>query len=291
MKIIGTGLNGLVGSRVVELLTDQYQFENISRQNGVDITNKAQIASTIAASDSEIVLHLAAFTDVDGAEKDKELGDKSAAWQINVEGTRNVLEVCEKTNKKIIYFSTDMVFPGDKEAPERYSEEDQTGAVGFYAKTKEEAEKLIEKATCPWVILRIAYPYRANFEKKEYVRVFKSLLEEGKQIKAVSDHFFTPTFIDDIAPCIDLVIKGNLTGKYHVTGEETVSPYEAAIKIAEVFSLNQNLVEKTTRAEFFKDRAPRAYNLALNNDKITKLGIKLRGFKESLQEIKKQLSL
>jgi dTDP-4-dehydrorhamnose reductase len=267
MKIIGTGLNGLVGSRVVELLTDQYQFENISRQNGVDITNKAQIASTIAASDSEIVLHLAAFTDVDGAEKDKELGDK------------------------IIYFSTDMVFPGDKEAPERYSEEDQTGAVGFYAKTKEEAEKLIEKATCPWVILRIAYPYRANFEKKEYVRVFKSLLEEGKQIKAVSDHFFTPTFIDDIAPCIDLVIKGNLTGKYHVTGEETVSPYEAAIKIAEVFSLNQNLVEKTTRAEFFKDRAPRAYNLALNNDKITKLGIKLRGFKESLQEIKKQLSL
>src|SRR4030067_229935 len=162
MRIIGTGLTGLLGSRIVELLTD-YQFQNLSRVTGVDITSKDQVSSAIANSSSSLVLHLAAFTDVDGAEKEKDLKEQSLVWKINVEGTKNVLEACEKSNKKIIYFSTDMVFPGTKEVPEKYTEEDKTGAIGFYAKTKEEAEKLIEKATCPWLIIRPAYPYRSNF--------------------------------------------------------------------------------------------------------------------------------
>ena len=184
-----------------------------------------------------------------------------------------------------------MVFPGTKKLPEKYSEEDTTGAVGFYAKTKEEAEKLVEKASCPWVILRIAYPYRSSFEKKEYVRKFIDLLKRGNQIKAVFDHYFTPTFIDDLAQAIDLIIKENFTGKLHATGGEIVSPYEAALKIAECFELNKGLIEKATRAEYFKVKAPRAYNLSLNNDKIGKLGIKMRPFSQGLIEIKKQLKI
>jgi len=179
-----------------------------------------------------------------------------------------------------------MVFPGTKELPGKYSEDDQTGPVGFYAETKAEAEKLIENAMCPWVIFRIAYPYRANFEKKEYVRVLKSLLEQGREVKAVSDHYFTPTFIDDIAPVITLIIENDLKGKLHVTGEEAVSPFEVAIKIAKVFNLNEELIKKTTREKYFKNKAPRAYNLSLNNDKIVKLGAKFHSFSEGLEEIK-----
>lgn len=290
MKILGTGLSGLVGSRIVELLPD-FEFKDLSRKNGVDVSIKEQIFGAISNSSASTILHLAAFTRVDDAEKEKDLQEKSTVWKINVLGTKNVLEACEKFNKKIIYLSTDMVFPGDKELPYKYSEDDQTGAANFYAKTKEEAEKLVEKATCPWVILRIAYPYRAKFEKEEYVRVFKRLLNENKKITAVSDHYFTPTFIDNLSDVIKLIIKNDLTGKYHIGGSEVISPYEAAIKIAKVFNLNKNLIEKTTRDAFFKEKAPRAYNLSLNNDKIEKLGIRLSTFEEGLNKIKNQLNI
>ncbi len=288
MKILGTGLTGLVGSRIVELLKD-FEFESLNRRNGIDITIKEQVIKAVGNSSSNTVLHLAAFTKVDDAEKEKHLEKQSNAWKINVLGTKNVIEACQKFNKKIIYFSTDMVFSGEKNLPEKYKEEETTNAIGFYAKTKEEAEKLVENASCPWVILRIAYPYRANFEKEEYVRVFKRLLESKKRITAVADHHFTPTFIDDLPLVINLIIKNNLIGKYHAVGEEIISPYDAVIKIAKVFNLNKELIEKTTRNEFFKDKAPRAYNLSLNNDKIEKLGIKMTSFEEALEKIKIQL--
>ena len=291
MKIIGTGLSGLVGSRIVELLSANYEFEDVSRKTGTDVLNADGVYERLQKSESSVVLHLAAYTNVDEAEKEKDLGEKSQAWKINVGGTENVLSACEKLNKKIIYISTDMVFPGTKELPDKYQEDDQRGPVGFYASTKYEAEKLVEKAKCPWIILRIAYTYRANNEKKEYVRVLKWLLEEGREINAVADHYFTPTFIDDLAPVLNTLIQEKATGKFHAGGTEAVSPYIAALKVAETFDLDKNLIRETTRAEFFKDRAPRAYNLSLKNDRIEKFGVRMRSFTQGLAEIKKQLAI
>lgn len=288
-KIIGTGLSGLVGSRVVELLGQEFEFEDISRKTGTDILDKEAVTNRIKNFDAQYVLHLAAYTNVDEAEKEKDLGEKSIAWRMNVGGTKDVLEAVESTGKHLIYISTDMVFPGTKPLPEKYTEEDATGPVGWYATTKCEAEKVVQQAKVPWTILRIAYPYRANYEKKEYVRIFKTLLEEGREIKAVSDHYFTPTFIDDLAGVFSHIFRTNLTGIYHVSGKTSISPFDAAIKIAEVFHLDKNLVSKTTREEFFKDKAPRAFNLSLSSAKIEKLGVSLSNFEEGLEEIKKQL--
>lgn len=289
MKIIGTGLSGLVGSRITELLSKDYQFEDISRKTGTDVLDKEAVFKRIENSNAPVVLHLAAYTNVDKAEEDKDKKEESDAWKINVTGTENVLSACEKFNKKIIYISTDMVFSGAKKLHEKYKEEDERGPVGWYAKTKEEAEKLVEKATCSWIIARIAYPYRAEHEKKEYVRVFKWLLEKGQEVRAVSDHYFTPTFIDDIAPVLKLLIEKDELGKFHVVGNEAVSPYLAAKKVAEVFNLNKELVSEILSKEFFKGRAPRAYNLSLNNDKITKLGAEMHSFTEGLEIIKTQI--
>ena len=288
-KIIGTGLSGLVGSRVVELLGKEFEFEDISRKTGTDILDKEAVVNRIKNSDAQFVLHFAAYTNVDEAEKEKDLGEKSIAWRMNVGGTKNVLEAVESTEKHLIYISTDMVFSGTKPLPEKYTEEDATDPVGWYATTKCEAEKVVQQAKVPWTILRIAYPYRANFEKKEYVRIFKTLLEEGREIKAVSDHYFTPTFIDDLAGVFSHIFRTNLTGIYHACGKTSISPFDAAIKIAEVFHLDKNLISKTTREEFFQGKAPRAFNLSLSSAKIEKLGVSLSNFEEGLEEIKNQL--
>ncbi|MDE2025069.1 MAG: sugar nucleotide-binding protein, partial [Patescibacteria group bacterium] len=122
-QIIGTGLSGLVGSRIVELLGSTYTFEDVSRKTGTDITSKESVLQRISASSAPIILHLAAKTDVDGSEKEKDLGQNSQAWSINVDGTRHVVDACGQTGKKLIYVSTDMVFSGDQEFGQTYTED------------------------------------------------------------------------------------------------------------------------------------------------------------------------
>ncbi|HSW89128.1 MAG TPA: SDR family oxidoreductase [Candidatus Saccharimonadales bacterium] len=289
-KLLITGGNGLVGSRVVELLSSTYDFNLLNRTSGTDITDKEAVLNKITNSEAEIIIHLAAKTDVDGCEKEKELGHESEAWKINVEGTRNVVDAATAANKKLLYISTDFVFNGQDTPEDGYTEESKPSPVNWYAQTKYEGEKIVQAAAIPWIITRIAYPYRAKFEKNDFARVFKSLLEQGKHLSLITDHFVNATFIDDLAPALDMLISQNQTGIYHLTGSQTLSPYEEGLLVAKTFGLDPTLIGKTTRAEFFKDRATRPFNLRMNNAKIEKLGIKMKSFEEGLTEIKRQLN-
>ncbi len=309
MKILGTGLTGLVGSRVVELLKNKYEFENLSRSSGVDITDKNQVLEKIKSSDAQIVLHLAAKTDVDGCEEDKALGQDGEAWKINVDGTKNIADVCSQIGKKLIYISTDFVFDGTPKnaylaseaftlAPARgassgqakaYAEKDFPNPINWYGQTKYEGEKIVKALKTPWIIARIAYPYRASFPKMDFFRVILDRLEKGESIAAVTDHIFTPTFIDDLTFALNALINSNSQGIFHVVGSQSLTPYDAALLIAKTFNLDQNLISKTTRKEFFKEGAQRPFQLTLKNDKITKLGIKMKPFGEGLQKVKEQL--
>lgn len=289
MKILGTGLNGLVGSRVVELLNSSFEFENISRSIGVDITDSDQVLDVFSKSSAEIVLHLAAKTDVDGCEKDKDLREKGEAWKINVEGTKNIVKACEKSGKKLIYVSTDFVFDGEIADGEFYTEESMPNPVNWYATTKHEGEKIVQISSAPWVIVRLAYPYRADFEKSDFFRAIKKRLESGQPVSAVTDHIFAPTFIDDFANCLRALIQNNVNGIFHTVGEGFLSPFDAANIIAETFDLDKNLISKTTREEFFKGRALRPFRLALKNAKIESFGVKNSTFREGILKIKEQL--
>lgn len=288
-KIIGTGLSGLVGSRVVELLDAKHSFEDISRKTGTDITDAEAVLARIQKSDAEFIIHMAAFTNVDGAEEQKALGENSEAWKINVIGTENVVKAAEATGKKLISISTDFVFDGKNTPEGGYTEENTPNPVNWYATTKYEGEKRVQVSTAPWTIVRIAYPYRADFEKNDFFRAMKNRLAQGLEIKAIIDHTYCPTFIDDVAGVLDVLISQNKTGIYHATGSQALSPHAAAMVIAETFSLDKNLIGTTTRAEYFKDKAERPFDLSMNNDKIKQLGVTLHGFEEGLQIIKQQL--
>lgn len=289
-QIIGLGLNGLVGSRITELLFDKYEFISLSRSTGVDITNSESLTILRNYPDAKFVLQLSAKTDVDACEKDKEQGEEGEAWKINVEGTRNVAEICRELGKKIIYVSTDFVFDGKKEKGNSYSEEDIPNPINWYSKTKHEGEKRVEASGAPYIILRLAFPYRASFEpKKDFVRAIIDTLRNGNQIKGVTDQIFCPTLIDDFTYALDSIVKHDATGIYHAVGSESLTPYEASMKIAENFGFDKGLITQITRDEFFKDRAPRPFNLQLRNAKIVQLGVKMKGFSEGLIEIKSQL--
>lgn len=289
MKILGTGLNGLVGSRITELLKDSFGFTNISRETGVDICNKDQVEDAISSSDAHVVFHLAAKTDVDGCENDRDLGKEGDAWRINVIGTQNVAEASKRHNKKLVYVSTDFVFDGVNPPVGGYSEEDAPHPLSWYGETKYEGEKVVQNEGGAWMILRIAYPYRAQFVKKDFFRAMKDRLEQNLPMKAVSDGLFTPTFIDDIAVAFKTLVLDNQQGIFHVTGNQALSPYDAAVSIAKVFNLRSDEIGKTTQEEFFKGRAERPFHGVIKNDKIQKLGLSMSTFREGLLRVKDQL--
>lgn len=288
MKILGTGLTGLVGSRVVALLQDKYIFENISASSGVDISDKDAVTKAIIASDAPLVLHIAAKTNVDGCEEEKSLRKESEAWKINVLGTQYIADACVQAGKKLIYFSTDFVFDGKNPPAGGYTEEDIPNPINWYAKTKYEGEKIVQHLQIPWVILRLAYPYRASFVRNDFFRAIKNRLMTKQETRVISDYIITPTFIDDLAIAIDFLIKKDATGIFHGVGASSLHPYNAALSIAEVFGLQKELVLPISGEEYFEKKARRPFNLTMKNAKIVRLGIHFKTFEEGLQEIKKQ---
>jgi len=289
IRVLATGLTGLVGTRIKEVLPD-VDFTFLSRKFGVDITNSNSVEQYIASYPGTYFLHMAAFADVDGCESQKDLGEKSEAWLTNVEASREIARLCLKYRKILIYISTDFVFDGEKKEGESYTEEDIPNPINWYGKTKLEGEKAIEGVGVLSAILRVAYPYGISAApKKDFVRTIAERLKNEQVVKAVTDHIFVPTYIDDIAYGIKRVIEENCTGTFHLVGDEALTPFQAAQKIAVFMGKDPSKIEPTTRSEFFAGKAIRPFNLYLKNAKIKNLGIATRTFDDGLLAMKDYL--
>lgn len=283
MKILGTGMSGLLGARIASVLSD-FEFTSISRATGVDVTNIDSLRPHIAEFQGEYVLHMAAKADVDGCEQDRGQGQEGEAWKINVLGAKNVAELCRDAGKKMIYISTDFVFDGEKPEGEAYTEEDTPAPINWYGETKFQGENEIRKSGVEYTILRIAYPYGpSSAPKKDFVRIIAGRLQENLPIKGVTDHIFVPTYIDDIALAIQAVIEKKALGLFHAVGSTALSPYDAAVLIAKIVGVNPEVIGVTTRAEYFANKATRPFNLQLSNAKIVDLGVTMRPFEEGLK--------
>ncbi len=293
-KIIGTGLSGLVGSRIVELLKDKFEFVDFSLDSGVNLLDQQSLSQAFEKNkDAVAVLHLAAFTDTNAAWEQK--GDNSGiCYQLNVEGTRNILNLAQKYNQYLIYISTDFVFDGTKTTP--YIETDTPNPIEWYGETKYFGEKVItDSGYTNYNISRITYPYRAKFEPKvDIIRKVLTKLQNNEPVKMFSDQICTYTFIDDIAESLGYFLDNKTTGIYHLVGSSSHSPYEMCLEIAKAFNLNKDLISASSLEEYIKSQPagsrPWQKTLITSNQKVTNLGLKFKTLSEGLEEIKKQLS-
>ncbi len=293
-KIIGTGITGLVGSRIVELLRKQYDFVNFSLETGINITNLDLLRQKFEQNDTtKVVLHLAGFTDVSAAWVQN--GNKNGScYQINTQGSRNIAQLCKKYSKYLIHISTDFVFDGQNPPAGGYKETDRPNPIEWYGQTKLWAEEQVVKSGCQSLIFRIAFPYKAKISdpslekqvKLDLVRTIKEKLTKGESMLMFTDQMITPTFIDDIAQAVEASIKLRPKGIYHCVGSAPLSPYELAIRVADAFKLDKSLVKKSKLEDFIKtsgDDRPRQKNMSLSNQKIQKdLGVKMATIEEGL---------
>lgn len=280
----------MVGSRFCELATN---FEIIkadpSGEIPIDITNKNSVQNLFQNHSFNVAILFSAYTDVDGAENQR--NDKNGpCWQINVLGTQNVISACQDYKRKLIFISTDFVFDGNF-GP--YSEDDPPGPdlneVSWYGISKIEAEKNV-KTLNEFIILRIAFPYRANFAGKD--DIVKKILRRYQEVKLYPmfvDNFFTPTFIDDLAPAIELLVTKNQKGVFHLASPTTTNWYDFAKEVLSIFASDPNQIKKGSIIEYLKKNpVPRPLNSALKVEKIKNLGFTPTDWKKGIRIIHQQ---
>ncbi len=283
MKILITGSNGLLGTKLMNILSnfnvigiDLRSSNSMNLKLPENDITKNEIIKKIEEIRPDIIIHTAAYTDVDKCEIEKE-----KCYDVNVNGTKNIIEAAKLVNAKIIYISTDFVFDGKKR---NYSEDDKPNPSIYYSKTKFEGEELVKK----YLIIRssVLYGYNNKNDNSNFVKWVIENLKENKRIKVVNDQINNPTLIDDICYAITKLI--NQTGIFHVTGSEAISRYDFALKIAEVFNLNKDLIEPITSEEL-NQKAIRPKDVSLDTLKIKSLGINMSNIKQGLLKMKEQM--
>jgi len=248
LKIAITGATGLIGTRLVELLSNQFEFIPLLQEE-IDITQREVLWQALKNINFDFFLHLAAYTDVDGAEKHKELAE-----QVNVSGTKNVFEINRRLRKKFIYVSTGFVFNGKKEqAP--FTESSLPDPISFYGLTKYEGEKIVKNQA---MIIRLDYPYgKSAAQKKDFVHNIIVAFKEGKTLKMVENSTITPTPIDDFVAGLQYLINNYSPEIFHLVGQDSWSPYAIGQMIARNFRFSPDLIEPIAYNSYFKNRAKR----------------------------------
>jgi dTDP-4-dehydrorhamnose reductase len=252
VKIVITGSRGMLGTDVLERLKDNNEIMEVD-VDIFDITDRGVI-NYLIDREPEFIFHLAAFTDVDRAEKEKDV-----AYRVNVKGTENIIQVCRKRMIPLLFISTDYVFDGKKESP--YREDDKTNPLCFYGKTKAEAEKLIKEALHKFFIVRTSWLFGKN--GSNFVDTIISLSEKENSIKAVDDQTGSPTYTRDLALSLERFLRSEDYGIYHITNRNFCTWFEFAKKIVSMLGRDTEVLPQNS--EQLKRPALRPPNSTLDN--------------------------
>jgi dTDP-4-dehydrorhamnose reductase len=295
MKILITGSNGLLGQHLVKMLIETTSHQIIATGKGVgrlpflqndrynyfqlDITDGNAVNDCLQLHKPAVIIHAAAMTQPDPCEL-----DKISCWEINVTATRFLLEAAKIINAYFLYVSTDFVFDG---LLGPYKETDIPGPVNYYGSSKLAAEKSVEESTLQWSIVRTVLVFGNILvgNRSNIISWVKDNLEKHTPIKVVSDQWRTPTYVEDLATGIIMVMEKQATGIYHISGEEGMSPYDMAVATAEYLQLDTSLMTKVD-ADTFSQPAKRPLRTGFVIDKAKQeLGYRPLGFKEALMKM------
>ena len=190
-----------------------------------DITNREQVLGICREYKPDLIINAAAYTAVDKAETDVEL-----AAAVNIGGAANLAGAAESTGAKMIHISTDFVFDGSSGRPRR--EDDPTGPLGVYGRTKLEGEKAVLKESPGAVIIRTSWLYSSH--GANFVKTMLRLMADGKTLKVVSDQVGSPTWAGGLAMAVwKAAGSGAMEGIYHWSDCGVASWYDFAVAIQE----------------------------------------------------------
>jgi dTDP-4-dehydrorhamnose reductase len=278
--ILVTGSNGQLGKELQQLADSypQYRFVFASRDD-MQLHVFGLVENFFIATQPQYCINCAAYTAVDKAESEEEL-----AMLVNGEAVGNLAAVCKKHQTKLIHISTDYVFDGESETP--YKEDDATGPINTYGKSKLLGEELCMKENDDAIIIRTSWVY-SSFGNN-FVKTMMRLMNERNELNVVADQIGSPTYAADLANAIlaiinncQLSIVNWLPGIYHYSNEGKISWFEFAQAIKEI--TNSKAVVHPIETAQYPTPARRPHYSLLNKEKIKSVyHISIPDWKDSL---------
>lgn len=263
MKILVTGVKGQLGYDVCKVLDARGIVNRGVDIDDFDITDAAAVCSYITGYTPDAVIHCAAWTAVDQAEDAPE-----RVRAVNTDGPRNIAAACRGAGAKMVYISTDYVFPGTGER--FYKPDDPTGPLGTYGQTKLGGELAVRELLERYFIVRISWVFGAN--GNNFVKTMLHLSESRDEISVVSDQIGSPTYTADLVPLLCDMVMTEKYGVYHATNEGVCSWAEFA---EEIFRLaGRNVTVVPIPASEYPARAVRPLNSRMSKDKLDAMGFR-----------------
>lgn len=261
MKVFITGVSGQLGYDVAKTLDARgIEYVGISSKE-LNICDRVAVMTELADYAPDVVIHCAAYTKVDLAED-----EPGKCWAVNVDGTRNIAEACSQLGAKMVYISTDYVFPGEGDKP--YEVDDPVRPLNTYGRSKLAGELAVQSFLEKYFIVRTSWVIGQH--GNNFVKTMLKLAETHKEIKVVDDQIGSPTFTMNLAPLLCDMIMTEKYGVYHATNEGYCSWAELACAVFKAADTDISVLPVTT-VEYGKSKAERPYNSRLSksclNDK------------------------
>lgn len=292
MRLLVTGASGLLGSKLCELaLRNEHEVYSAYSKHEpliglpiqLDISNENDVKRAFKQTKPQAVVHAAALTDVDKCELEKEL-----AWKTNVEGTRNIAELCARDKAFLVYISTDYVFDGEKGM---FKETDRPSPINHYGLTKFKGEEAVQ-ALNNHSIARgsVIYGSVPATGKTNFALWLLHRLKKKEEIKIVTDQWNSPTLNLNMAQMVLELLEKRIRGTFHTAGGTRLSRYEFAKRIAETFNLNPEYIIPV-ESNSVKWVAKRPKDSSLDTSKANQtLTYKPLEIIEALEKMKKEIT-
>ena len=284
MRILVTGAKGQLGYDCLRELSSRgfRDIKGIDIDN-LDITSEADVHSYISSYKPDAIIHAAAWTAVDKAE---EYPDQ--VYAVNALGPKYIAEAANDIGAKVIYISTDYVFPGMGKTP--YETTDSVSPSSVYGKTKLEGERFVLLANPRSFVVRISWAFGVN--GNNFVKTMLRLAETHSHLEVVCDQVGSPTYTRDLAILLVDMLQTDRYGVYHATNEEFCSWADFAEAIFQVANRNVVVDRVTTRdyCAAHPTTAPRPLNSRLSKSKLDESGFaRLPTWKDALARYLKEL--
>ena len=196
MKIVIIGAEGRLGAALVRAYRDRFEVAGFNRAQ-FDLSNLDHIGKKVRGTNFDVLINAAAFTNVDLCETERD-----RAFTINGEAPGVLAEICRERGAKLIHFSTDYVFDGEKRAP--YTEQDEAKPISVYGESKLAGEKNVLAADGGHLVVRVSWVFGPD--RPSFVDSMIKRAQEHEKVDAIADKFSAPTYTLDIAEMVGRIL-------------------------------------------------------------------------------------
>ncbi|MCI2105460.1 MAG: dTDP-4-dehydrorhamnose reductase [Intestinimonas sp.] len=281
MKMLVTGMTGQLGYDVCRVLNARGVEHRGIGSAQLDITSETDVNAYLSSYRPDAVIHCAAYTAVDKAEDEPE-----QCFDVNEGGTGNLARSCREIGAKLLFLSSDYVFPGAGE--QSYEITDSTGPLNVYGRSKLAAEQALRAILPESFIVRTSWVFGKN--SNNFVKTMLRLAERHDTLNVVSDQIGSPTYTADLAPLLCDMIATDKYGTYHATNEGLCSWADFAREIFRQDGKNVTVLSVTT--EEYGAKAPRPANSRLSKKSLDDAGFqRLPEWKDALGRYLSELKI